>query len=243
MKLYRIIACGVTLAAAIGLVSCGESIGSTSVKTDGVWADFTARADGSGNTNIRAGLKTGGANSNTFLTLEEGDELTFYADGESYQPNTQEVFDQYNVYVKNVPKDAGGTEIRVEFTREEGEDATNSSVVLPEKFEITAPSSEDEFSRSSDDVTVEIDSTQEGADKRVVVGGECLDGTYNSDFSGTSVTIPASELESEDESDAPDECEADVEVKRVVGGQVDGAYDGGKFSGVQERTTTFTSTP
>jgi len=243
MNMRTSIVFGLTLGAAVGLVGCGESIDSTSVKTDGIWADFTARADGSGNTDVRAGLKTGGPNSNTFLTLEEGDELTFHADGDPHDPNTQEVFDQYEVYVKNISVDQGGTEFRVEFTRENGEDAPNSSVVLPEKFQITAPSADEEFSRSSDDVTVEIDSEQQGTDKRVIVRGDCLNTTYNSDFSGTSVTIPADELESEDDSDAPDECEAEIEVKRIMGGEVDGAYEGGSFSGVQKRTTSFTSTP
>jgi len=92
-------------------------------------------------------------------------------------------------------------------------------------------------------VTVEIDSEQQGTDKRVIVRGECLNTTYNSDFSGTSVTIPADKLESEGDSDAPDECEAEIEVKRIMGGEVDGAYEGGTFSGVQKRTTSFKSTP
>jgi len=131
MNMRTSIVFGLTLGAAVGLVGCGESIDSTSVKTDGIWADFTARADGSGNTDVRAGLKTGGPNSNTFLTLEEGDELTFHADGDTYNPQTQEVFDQYEVYVKNVSVDQGGTEFRVEFTREDGKDAPNSSVALP----------------------------------------------------------------------------------------------------------------
>lgn len=244
MNTYEIIAAlTIPVAAAVAFAACGESIDSSSVKTDGVYADFSARADGSGQTKIHAGLKTGGPNSNTFLTLEEGDTLTFFVDGESKDPNTVDVLDQFEVYEKNVDKDAGGTEFKIEFTRENGTNAPDSSVTLPKKFQITAPSSGDSFSRSSDDVEVTIDNEDQGTNMRLVARGDCVDTNYRTEFSGTSFTIPSSELEDEEDSEAPDECEVTVTVRRTGTGQVDGAYSDGEFLGVQKRKATFTSTP
>jgi hypothetical protein len=247
MRTHTISSVATALLALLALAGCGEAVDSTSIKTDGVYADFTATAEGDGQTDIQARLKTGGPNSNTFLNLEGGDELAFYVDGDSYEPDERSPVGDRTYYQKRVDKDAGGTNLRIEFTREDGENAPNSTVMMPEPFEIEAPTSSDSFSRSgNDDVDIQLDNTDQETDVKVTVRGDCLDRGYSKSVSGSqqTITIPGDELESDDtEDEEPGTCTPSVTVERIMRGDVDSAYTGGRFEATHERVTSFESTP
>lgn len=231
----------------LAAAGCGEAVDSTSVKTDGVYADFTATAEGSGQTDIQARLRTGGPNSNTFLELEGGDELTFYVDGDAHEPDEQSPLGDRTFYQKLVDKDAGGTNLRIEFTREDGTNAPNSTVMMPDRFEIESPTDSDSYSRSAnDDVDIQLSNTDQDTDLEVTVRGDCLDRGYSKSVSGDqqTITIPGDELQSDDsEDEQPGTCTPSVTVERVMRGDVDSAYTGGRFEATHERVTSFESTP
>lgn len=236
------------LLVALAVAGCGEAIGSNSVTTDGVYAEFTANAEGDGQTDIQARLKTGGPNSNTFLRLEDGDELTFYVDGEDYEPNEETLLDERTYYQKWVDADAGGTNMRIAFTRENGIDAPNSTATMPREFEITSPDSGHSYSRSqNEDVLVQLTNSDSSRSQlRATVRGDCLEGSYSTTASGQqdTITIPGEELESETtDDDAPSTCTPSVTVERTREGDVDSVYEGGSFEATQERVTSFESTP
>ena len=233
----------VTAGLLVAATGCGESIDSSSVKTDGIYADFFARADGSGQTKVHAGLKTGGPNSNTFLSLEMGDELTFYQGSESYTPETKNVFDQFKVYEKPIPTDSGGDEFRIEFTRASGTDAPNSTTTLPKKFSIDSPTSSDSFSRSNDDVDITLSAADNSAQQTVTVTGSCIGNIFQKEFSGKTVTIPKGSLKEVDSDDTDTTCNLGVSVEFRKAGSVDSAYEGGRFDGIQRRATSFESKP
>lgn len=245
MRFQTTVAAGVVTALALGLSACGESIDSGDVDTSGVWADFWAEADGNGQTLMHAGLRTGGPNSNTFLTLKEGDSLTFYADGDSYTPNAESAFRNYEVYEKSVPKTEGGTNVEIEFTRSDKTNAPNSSATLPDRFEINQPSESDSFSRSSDDIQVTLSNTGSNPKNQTlnVPGAGCIKDGYESDFTGKTITIPHEELEDSGNEDADDNCEIEIEIERKRTGSVDSAYEGGEFETTQVRSIKVQSTP
>lgn len=238
---------GIIASALLLMAGCGESIGSGSVKTDGVYADLYASADGSGQTLVHAGLKTGGPNSNTFLTLETGDELVYHADGKTYTPNTKDVLDQFEVYEKNVPVEKGGTKIRVEFKRQSGTSAPNSTTTLPNKFDIMKPKNKPEFSRANDDVEIAISNGQQGTLQSVTITGKCIKSPIRKEFTGKSITIPSGsikEVEADDGSQGEvKKCTANVTVRRRMDGSVDSAYSSGVFYGIQKRKASFTTKP
>lgn len=227
----------------VATTGCGESIDSGSVSTDGVYADFYARADGSGQTKVHAGLKTGGPNSNTFLNLEAGDELTFHQGSEAYEPETQSVFNQFNVYEKPIPADDGGDDFRIEFTRASGANAPNSTTVLPKKFSIDSPGASDSFSRENDDVEITLSAADNTAQQSISVSGSCIANVFQKEFSGTSVTIPKGSLKEVESDDIDETCNVSLTVRFTKAGEVDPAYQGGRFDGIQRRTASFESKP
>lgn len=228
----------VTVAAA----GCIDSVDSESIGTGGLWADFEATADERHDTRIEAGLKTEGPNSNSYANLSGGDELTFHVNRRAHEPSPTKSFGTEYAYGTTVSESAGGTEIRIAFTRENGRDALDSSVRLPEEFEIDSPDDRDTYSRSLDDIWVKLDSGDREATNHLEVDGPCLERGYENDFAGRSITIPHEELESDDRDDEQ-RCRVDLTIERRIRGAVDSAYQGGDFIAKQVRETSFRSVP
>ncbi len=235
--LYLGLAVFVTLAA----IACGETVDSSSVDTDGVYAEFSATGTGDNTTDIQAGLKTGGPNSNTFLELNDGDELNFFVNDDEYEPNLSNIGGGAH-YLRTIDGNGGGTNIRIAFSREEKQSARDSEVELPNPFVIESPSSGESFSRENDSVEIQLSNSQSGPEMVARLQGDCLDESVTETFSGDTVTISASAIAS-DEEDPDAECTVDIEVDRTREGTVDNEFSGGEFEGVQRRTASFESVP
>ena len=242
IRLHTYLACALLL-----VVSCGDSIRSTTVSTERIHPEFRATADGSGTTRLNARLKTEGPTSETLLKLENGDRLHFHVDGEAHSPTPVVVYGQSEVYERELADEGGGTAFRVSLTRDGRTDAPRSTVTLPDPFEIDAPAATDRYSRSDDPIVVRIDNADPSARSRLDVRGECLEGSYRATFSGRTATIPPGALQGAAseivESNDRTRCSARLTVRRVTEGVVDPALGGGSIEGVQKRVTSFKSLP
>lgn len=229
------------LALLLGASAC-ESLPSDEVKTESIWADFTATSDGS-TTHTTGVLRVGGATSNTFVDLEGGDTLTVTAGGE-----TKEMLEGYigDIFVYDADFDVADEdeEFLFAFEREVETSAPESTVTLPAVFEITAPAADTVFSRSADGVTVSWDPSGQDDQVFVSVEGDCI-WTKNVAVDGDpgTYTIQPGVIDSLDEEN-PAACDGRVVVERVRTGSLDPAYgEGGTVRGLQQRSVSVRIDP
>lgn len=231
-----------TLSAALLLLSACEAVDSSSVLTDGMYADLTAAADGSGQTLVKAVLRVGGATSNTYVNLEGDDRLTATA-GETTLDLEVNALGDYRDYTATFDVEAEDSLFTVAFLRTVDEGAPASTMTLPAPFALAGPAAEDVISRQADiTLTWEPAGTNDAMSWRV--NGECFFDAYGQvqGDPGT-VVIPAGSLESVNE-DAPTACEATVTVWRSRAGALDPGFgEGGAVFGQQLRQLTFRSDP
>lgn len=223
------------------LVAC-ESVDSTAVTTEGVYAHISATADGSGSTRTTAILKVGGATSNTYLDLVDGDVLEASQGGETQDLSKVSIGD-YREYIADWNVDDEDTSFGVGFVREVDEGAPETTVTLPARFEITAPEADVTFSRADDDITVSWDvSADEGMSADIT--GDCfwVEGQDIEVDDGT-VSFAAGSLEAyEDQED--ETCQAVISLRRTRIGDLDPNYgEGGVANGEQIRSVTVLSGP
>lgn len=237
------------MAASLALVAC-EKVDSGDVATDAVYAELRATADGSGNTELYAALKTGGANSNTFLDLITGDELL------GYQDTTAQVMGEQSLgnarwYTTAYAIDAADTPFRIAFLRTQTPEhncnavsAPQSNVTLPSPFNITGPAANTTFSRAADDVVVTWDTSGQADPMSWVMAGDCIEiraGDINGD-PGT-LTIAANQFVALQDHET-ETCSVTISIRRIRGGTVDPNYgEGGEFLGRQLREIDVLSAP
>ena len=228
---------------ALALLATGcESIESTDVLTDAIYADFVASSDGS-TTHTTATLRTGGATSNTFVNLEGDDVLSVTADG-----LTQEMTEGYlgDIYVYDADFDLSAADTEFVFSLERTIDAgaPDSRCTLPEPFDLTLPEDGETYSRELDDLTVTWTPAGEQDLVRVTVSGDCMwDEVVDVEGDPGTVVIPAGTLLSLDE-DNPAACDATVTVQRRRPGTLDAGFgEGGAIYGVQARTRSIRVDP
>jgi hypothetical protein len=227
---------GMVLGLVVAALGCSESVESTDVKTTGIYPEITVTADGSGSSRVKVRLKVGGSNSNTFLDLTGGDELTATVDGDT------KVLDETSdeTYTASFPLDEEGTEFTIAFTREDDDSAPASTVTLPAPFTMSV--SPTEASRASDDVDVEWDPPA-GGNVEISLSGSCVDSETDDLPDDGSHTITADSIETF-ESDKDESCTVSVELERAQRGNIDPAFtEGGMIEALQVRSDSFTSTP
>ncbi len=222
------------------LIAC-ESVSSSDVLTSGMYANLDVSADGSGVSRATAILRVGGASSNVYVDLVDGDVLTVEQGDEIVELEKSSV-GEYREYITSFDVDAADTEFDFAFVRNVDDGAASSVITLPAKFEITGPEVDTTVSRA-EDLTFTWDG---GGDDLMLysMDGDCVLSTGET-LQGDegSYTIPAGTLESVDEN-APLTCSAELVLSRVRISEVDQGYgEGGNAEGIQVRRLLLVSAP
>jgi hypothetical protein len=219
------------------LVGCTEDVDSTDVKTSGVYADIHVLADGDGSSTLTVGLKVGGSKSNTYLDLKGGDELVATAGDAA----SQELSQSGREYKATFDTEAGGTKIVVSFNRAEEESAPNSSVVLPDPFELEGIERGQKISRK-DTLEITWDAAEESMSAELK--GDCLTIESRSFSDSGRFELEPALYDLSAGTEATESCNATLCFDRSQSGKVDAAYgEGGKIVATQRRCVAFMSTP
>jgi hypothetical protein len=127
-----------------------SSTTSDNVTTEGINADIDVFANGSGRTFVDAELEVGEGLGATSLELAPGDTLTVMANGiQKTMIEDESVIGRFR-YEATFDFDDAGTVFTVSFSRDNGVNAPNSNVALPEGFVVQSPQSNDVFSQAED---------------------------------------------------------------------------------------------
>src|SRR5690242_13416258 len=97
------------LAASGLLAGCTETLDSKQLRTGGISATLEATAESESSTSLKATLKAGGDESNTYVILSAGDRISATADGEEVEMSAE----SQGVYVAQFDVGAGDTEFKV----------------------------------------------------------------------------------------------------------------------------------
>ncbi len=227
------------LLAATVLGAC-EDVTSEDILTSGIYADLSVEASDHGTSTVRAVLKVGGASSNTYVQLTGEDELVATVGDES-QPMVEQTLGDYHEYVAGFATANGGDVFKVSLNRSIDEGAPNSTMTLPDPFDIdpvTGP-----LQRSSD-ITITWSPANSTDNMRITAAGSCVL-TYERDISGDpgTVTIEAGSLIPLDDA-AQESCEVTYQIDRWRAGTLDPGYgEGGKAIAHQIRTISVLTQP
>ena len=132
------------------LLSGCSSTTSDNVTTEGINADIDVFANGSGSTFVDAELEVGDGLGGTSLQLVAGDRLTVTANGiQKTMTEDASIIGRFR-YEASFDFDDAGTMFTVSFSRNNGKNAPNSNVTLPEGFVVQSPQSNDVFSQADD---------------------------------------------------------------------------------------------
>lgn len=128
-----------------------SSTTSDNVATQGINADIDVFANGSGRTFVDAELEVGdGGIGRTSLELAPGDVLTVTANGiQKTMTEDVSIIGRFR-YAAIFDFDDAGTMFTVSFSRNNGTNAPNSNVILPEGFVVQSPLNNDVFSQAED---------------------------------------------------------------------------------------------
>jgi len=173
----------------------------------------------------------------TLVEISGGDGLRAYLDGVAYElTKTSDLFGVY--YAATLPTSSVNTLYQVSFERDEGVSATESSVMLPEPFEITSDTS----ISATNSATLDITWSPQGAGKLTLMYRFSCEGGTNlsSDLFG-SRSIDDDGAFQMDLGDylAADvtQCEGVIDLERTSSGTLDTNFgEGGYIQGVQHRS-------
>lgn len=226
------------LAASGLLAGCTETLDSKQIRTGGISATLEATAESESSTSLKAILKAGGDESNTYVILSAGDRISATADGEEVEMSSESA----GVYVAHFDVGEGGTEFTVQLTREDDDDAPDNAGTLPDPFELEALPKEPV--PRGEDLTVTWSPSGSGDDMVIRVDGDCIfSKTFDVGGDTGTYTIVAGELEPTS-SQEPKSCDVDVVISRTRGGTTDKNLDPeSSFELSQVREGRFTSAP
>ncbi|WP_437671133.1 hypothetical protein [Sorangium sp. So ce131] len=225
--------------AALGLsAGCKETLDSNTIRTQGISATIEATAVSESSTSVKATLKAGGDESNTYIVLSGGDRISAAADGKEVDMLAEES----GVYVAQFQTGAEDTEFSVQLDREDDDDAPGNSGTLPAPFEIEALPTEP-ISRT-EDLTITWEPSGTGDDMEIEVRGDCIfSKTIDVGGDPGTYTLKAGTLE-ETSSQEPETCDVEVTISRTRGGKTDPILDSeSSFQLSQVRQDTFASAP
>jgi len=229
-----------TLLSTLVLFGCSKT-DSENIRTKGIRAEITITSLGSGLANdseaivrLYSGSEGFGG---TLIELSEGDELIAVIDGQNYGfSEVSDLFDQY--YQATLPTNNLNTEYKVSFVRDEGVSATESTVTLPDEFDITSGTSVDVTKNET--LPVAWSPTSSGSslsvfysfDCRTTEGGKLsISGTQYINDDGNH-TFDMSELVRDDIT----ACDGKIDLKRINKGTIDPNFgEGGRIEGIQRR--------
>jgi hypothetical protein len=215
-----------------------ETVDSTEVPTSDIFPEIEVVAD-SGRSTVTVELRVGDEDSNDYVELQGGDRLEVTAGGD-----TKTLSESGSRYRATFNVDGAGTEFEIAFLRGgDDEDATDTSVELPDPFRLSVDVAE--ASRSIGvDVPFRWEPVEEDTDLEVYwyIEGPCiLDEDGETEDDGEAV-IDASQVQTLP-ANAQAICSVDLAVSRRQPGQLDRAFGGGTIRAAQRRHTTFISSP
>lgn len=227
------------LMAATTAMGCTESMSSTDVRTHGIAASFTVEAGNADSSTVRAVLRAGGKNSNTYITLDNGDKLRVEANGQNV-PMT--AYDEGH-YQANIGTGAADTEYKVIFERGQDDDGAPDNIgKLPKPFDITGVP-DNSPSRKDDDVTIKWDNAGSTDSMDLEIDGDCIFKFHKSVPDTGEYIIPKGSLDSTGGKD-PKSCNLTVVMKRSRAGSTDSHLnEDSSFVLSQRRATKFMSAP
>lgn len=222
-------------------LACAEDVGSENVRTQGMYANYEAVAEGDGSTQITAELRVGGDNG-TFVELGAEDELFAITADDDIQLRHTSTGNQHR-YKASLPDDAEDLEIQIAFSRgEDFDDAVESWAKMPAPFEAELDDADVDSYARGEDVSIVWDNEASGS-MQWHVDGDCVQIASGSTDDDGTLTIDGGEIEVW-ESDAGENCEVTVTLERQRQGSVDPTFEeGGDFRAIQRRTVSFLSTP
>lgn len=229
---------GGALLSTVALLGCKETTSSEFIRTAGIAALMSVTAESADSSKLHVELRVGGAQSNTYVILDGGDELTARVGDE-----TKDLYSVDEGVYEQTFATAAQVELTVGLDREEDEDAPNSKATLPASFTITQPGATDELSRETDSVFI-VWTPVANAEGTISLSGACISAQSFS-VSGTAgmYNVAPGELTSLDEM-MPESCTVDVEMTFTREGTADPAYDDESyFRASQVRRTSFVSNP
>ncbi len=228
---------------AVALVGCSKS-DSADIKTSGIHATITARAEGAGQTRVTAELFLGNPIDLNFVELSADDQLVARHAGQS-QTMTESQLLNIVSYSAAFPTEAANESFEVAFER--GPDdvsAPSSTCTLPAPFTLAAPPSS-----SSRAAAFTLTWSPSGTADRmtVTVDGTCID-LASIPVTGDpgTVTIAAGTIRKKmaQGETIVDSCQAQIHIERARPGQLDAHYGkGGDITAIQARVVTFTTAP
>ena len=227
------------IAALAGLTACAD-VSSEDVLTSGMYADLRVEGSDHGTSTVTAVLKVGGAKSNTYVELAQDDELVASV-GDETQVMVEQTIGDYHEYVAGFATANGGDVFTVSLNRSIDEGAPNSTMTLPDPFDIDPV--EGPFQRSAD-ITLTWSPANSTDNMRLTVTGDCVL-TYERDISGDPgiVTIEANSLIPIND-DLEESCNVVYQLDRWRAGTVDPGYgEGGKAIAHQIRTVSVLTQP
>jgi len=239
-----------TLPLLLSSIAC-EQVDSSAIRTQGIYADFTAISHGEGNVALQANLRVGGSLSNTFIDLVDGDRLEAQH-GLDQREMRREVslFGAIDYHARF--DDDGDRTFRIAFMRDThdaeeaaclGDSAPDSTVVLPPPFEVQLDLPDGtRASRRNDDLVVTW--TPSASDTMYVsLEGDCIQDWNKKTRDDGELRIDSGSLR-RDQNSSGDTCEVTVSLVRSREGRVDAAFgEGGHFLGKQVRSAQYFSTP
>ena len=229
----------VALLAGLLVMGCNnkETTSSANIKTPGIAMLVDVYADTATKATVHVELRVGGSDSNTYVSLENGDELTAVAGDESKVMTARDT----GVYEANFTGVAAETPFSVLFNRPHDTSALDNSGALPEPFDLDKP--ESGLSRMADDLEVTWAPSGTGDQMDLDFDGDCIYHLHKAPSDLGSFTVVKGSLDSTG-GDMPETCDITLGAQRTRQGTVDGAFDPESwFKLHQRRSTTFSSAP
>ncbi|MBW2276545.1 MAG: hypothetical protein JRF63_03570 [Deltaproteobacteria bacterium] len=257
----------VALAFVPACIQTCESTASSSVMTSGTRAQMTAKADGSGFTEVGVELMVGGPLSNVYLSLD-GDDQLVAAIGKQRQTLTRRTDVLGRVwYVGSIKGEQGDDDLVVSYQRTVDKGAPRSVVRMPAGFDVISPQPGMRVSRGNDDLVIAWDKPSSSDVMEVSLEGNCIRpfssrlevdkgqllvprATLGPPSSGAMQPMePAGDSSGAKAEPQPvqvgePECRVTARFRRRADGKVDPGYgQGGSITAEQVREVTFVSTP
>lgn len=225
----------------VGLLAVGcskETTSSRNIRTGGIAALTDVYADTDTTATVHVELKVGGSSSNTYINLEDGDQLIATA-GE--QMKKLSMTDDAGVFEAKFTDVGEDTLFSLVLERPNDTTASDNSGTLPAPFTLDKPT--DNLSRKNDDleVTWAPSGTADGMDFEFE--GDCIFKHTESPSDSGSFTVSKGEIDSTG-SDMPKGCRLTLEAQRSRSGTADAAFDPESWFRLhQRRSTSFYSEP
>jgi hypothetical protein len=224
--------------ATVALCGCSNTT-SDNVATAGINADIDVFANGSGRTSVDVELEVGDGLGGTSLELVAGDQLTVTANGiQKTMTEDVSIIGRFR-YEATFDFDDAGTEFTVSFSRNNGVNAPNSNVSLPEGFIVQSPQNSDVFSQAADipiqwmpngtTITPDIDVSLSCS----TTSGVMFTATQNVTLSGDTgvASLPVASVIPFGTLDETRLCEGEVHLSRWRRGNLDPNYgEGGNIT-------------